>query len=205
MGPRGLLSALVCLLIVGGCLAISFELPHGHEECFYEDVHEGTNIHGAFAVVAGAHLDVDVAVWSPDGRQVYAANREGEGRFMIRADRDGTYKVCFSNKMSVMAHKAVSLVLEVGEPLDLSKIAKRESMENVERWILSISHTVRMIDFHQQEYKMLHERHLNSKYILVPKYRSSMPWLSDPRILSHALRGIGDSVLTSWTCARTVI
>lgn len=66
--------------------------------------------------------------------------------------------------MSMVSHKTVKLVITTGEPLDLSSLARKESMDNVERWIVSISHTVRMIDFHQQEYRMLHERHLNSKY-----------------------------------------
>lgn len=65
--------------------------------------------------------------------------------------------------MSVVSHKTVKLVITTGDPIDFSKLAKKESMDNVERWIVSITHTVRMIDFHQQEYRMLHERHLKSK------------------------------------------
>jgi len=64
--------------------------------------------------------------------------------------------------MSTISHKTVKLIIQTGESLDLSKLAKKESMDNVERWIVSISHTVKMIDFHQQQYKILHERHLNA-------------------------------------------
>lgn len=63
----------------------------------------------------------------------------------------------------MVSHKTVKLVITTGDPIDFSKLAKKESMDNVERWIVSISHTVRMIDFHQQEYRNLHERHLNGK------------------------------------------
>ncbi len=65
--------------------------------------------------------------------------------------------------MSTISHKTVKLLIQTGEPLDLSKLAKKESMDNVQRWITSIAHTVKMIDFHQQEYKLLHERHLSGK------------------------------------------
>lgn len=65
--------------------------------------------------------------------------------------------------MSMVSHKSVSLVLSTGDPVDFSQLAKKESMDNVERWINSIQHTVRMIDFHQQEYRMLHDRHMRSK------------------------------------------
>lgn len=67
----------------------------------------------------------------------------------------------------MMAHKTVSLVLNAGDPIDLSQLAKKESIDNVERWIISISHTVRMIDFHQQEYRMLHDRHMRSKLSII--------------------------------------
>lgn len=70
--------------------------------------------------------------------------------------------------MSMVSHKSVKLAITTGDPIDYSKLAKKESMDNVERWIVSISHTVRMIDFHQQEYRMLHERHLNGKYRSAP-------------------------------------
>jgi hypothetical protein len=132
--------------VVQEAAAVNFDVGPGKEECFYEDVHVGTNINGVYAVTHGSHLDIDVSVTQPDGHQIYTANREGEGKFMIRAERDGTYKFCFSNKMSMMSHKTVKLALTTGEPLDLSKLAKKESMDNVERWIVSISHTVRMIE-----------------------------------------------------------
>jgi p24 family protein beta-1 len=137
---------LITIAVVQEAAAVNFDVGPGKEECFYEDVHVGTNINGVYAVTHGSHLDIDVSVTQPDGHQIYTANREGEGKFMIRAERDGTYKFCFSNKMSMMSHKTVKLALTTGEPLDLSKLAKKESMDNVERWIVSISHTVRMIE-----------------------------------------------------------
>ncbi|PXF49435.1 Transmembrane emp24 domain-containing protein A [Gracilariopsis chorda] len=154
--------ALLLLCFARTIYAISFDLPPGTEECFFEDVHQGTTINGAFAVTQGSHMDIDVRIYAPDGTQIYNAKREGEDKFMLKADRDGTYRFCFSNKMSVVSHKTVKLVITTGDPIDFSKLAKKESMDNVERWIVSITHTVRMIDFHQQEYRMLHERHLKT-------------------------------------------
>jgi hypothetical protein len=141
-----LCALLIAAAGVRAASAINFDVPPGKEDCFYEDVHTGTNINGVYAVTHGSHLDIDVRIFRPDGIEVYTANREGEGKFYIRAERDGTYKFCFSNKMSMMSHKTVKLALTTGEPLDISKLAKKESMDNVERWIVSISHTVRMIE-----------------------------------------------------------
>ncbi|CAN8076871.1 unnamed protein product [Agarophyton chilense] len=157
-----LLLALFLFYFSSTAFAISFDLPPGKIECFFEDVHQGTTINGAYAVTQGSHMDIDVQIYNPDGTQMYNAKRGGEDKFMIKADRDGTYKFCFSNKMSMVSHKTVKLIITTGDPIDFSKLAKKESMDNVERWIVSITHTVRMIDFHQQEYRMLHERHLKT-------------------------------------------
>lgn len=143
--------------------AINFDIAPGKEECFFEEVHQGTQIKGAYAVTQGSHMDIDVQIFNPRNNVIFNAKRDGEGKFQMKADSDGTFRFCFSNKMSTISHKTVKLIITTGEPLDLSKLAKKESMDNVERWIVSISHTVRMIDFHQQEYRLLHERHLKSK------------------------------------------
>lgn len=92
------LTALCLLCSFRQAEAINFDLPPGKEECFFEDVHQGTNINGAYAVTqGGSHLDIDVSIFNPDGTQVYNAKREGEDKFMLKADKDGTYKFCFSN------------------------------------------------------------------------------------------------------------
>lgn len=81
--------------------AISFDLPPGKVECFYEDVHQGTSINGAFAVThGGSHMDIDVTIYNPDDKQVYNAKREGEDKFMLKAEKDGTYRFCFGNTVS---------------------------------------------------------------------------------------------------------
>lgn len=209
--PRALVPRLLLCFIIGAASAINFDVGPGKAECFYEDVHAGTTINGVYAVTHGSHLDIDVKVYEPSGMEVFTAMREGDGKFTIRAEKDGTYRFCFSNQMSMMSHKTVKLALTTGEPLDISKLAKKDAMDNVERWIVSISHTVRMIEcvflgevfsrlvslcyfcslgdfssgvrwvwlltwtfgfsffaplsfhsFHQQEYKLLHERHLTT-------------------------------------------
>lgn len=101
MSNRGVYTALLLLCVAQSVIAINFELPPGKEECFFEDVHQGTNINGAYAVTqGGSHLDIDVTIFNPDGNRVYNAKHEGEDKFMLKADKDGTYKFCFSNAVS---------------------------------------------------------------------------------------------------------
>lgn len=93
----------VLLFVVGAAVflavnAITFDLPPGKTECFYEDVHQGTVINGAYAVIqGGSHMDIDVTIFNPDDHQVYNAKREGEDKFQLKADKDGTYRFCFGN------------------------------------------------------------------------------------------------------------
>ena len=58
---------------------------------------------GSFQVSTGGFLDVDVAVTGPDDRVVYSVQRETEGRFTFISQTAGTYKLCFSNKMSTVS------------------------------------------------------------------------------------------------------
>lgn len=90
---------LVCLWVAcDRANGITFDLPPGKVECFYEDVHQGTVINGAFAVLqGGSHMDIDVSIFNPEDHQVYNVKREGEDKFQLKADHDGTYRFCFGN------------------------------------------------------------------------------------------------------------
>lgn len=50
------------LLIISICECFTFTLRPNKEECFYEDVLEGTRIVVMFQVVSGGFLDVDIYV-----------------------------------------------------------------------------------------------------------------------------------------------
>ncbi|OSX72808.1 hypothetical protein BU14_0403s0011 [Porphyra umbilicalis] len=120
----------------------------------------GHTISGAYAVTQGSHMDIDVRVYNPKSVMVYEALREGEGKFTIPTNEDGSYKLCFSNKMSMVSHKTVKLVVDNGEAPDLTGLAKKEHMDSVEQTLITIAHSARMIAFHQEEYRQLHDRHL---------------------------------------------
>lgn len=110
-------------------------------------------------------MDIDMRVYNPKSQVVFEALREGEGKFTIPADADGSYKLCFSNKMSMVSHKTVKLVVDNGEGPDLTGLAKKEHMDSVEQTLITIAHSARMIAFHQEEYRQLHDRHLVSTFL----------------------------------------
>jgi hypothetical protein len=77
--------------------------------------------------------------YDPGRRLIYEAERETEGSFAFSAESDGDYQICFSNRMSTLTPKTVSMFIIIGKA---PKKGANAALEPLEAEIRQISQGV---------------------------------------------------------------
>jgi hypothetical protein len=137
---------------------LSFTLGPGKEECFYENVNQGTTVSIVFQVNTGGRNDIDLNVKGPDGRIIYQRRREQEGRYTFQAPLNGMYTVCFSNQMSSFSSKQISFDIDVGKETE-KETEKPEDLSPLETSISQLSNLLATVQSEQKYLKMREIRH----------------------------------------------
>ncbi|NXH18633.1 TMED1 protein, partial [Bucco capensis] len=86
---------------------VTFVLPAGRKECFYQGAPANASLEAEYQVIAGAGLDVDFSLESPSGKLLVSEARRSDGAHVVEPTESGDYKLCFDNSFSTISDKLV--------------------------------------------------------------------------------------------------
>ncbi|XP_070683742.1 transmembrane emp24 domain-containing protein 1b [Pempheris klunzingeri] len=110
---------LVLAVVFGWCLGsvscfgqnldseFTFLLPAGRSECFFQTTVKNGTMEVEYQVIAGAGMDVDMTILSPEGIQLIHETRRSEGVHVVEPTVQGDYQICFDNSFSRFSEKMV--------------------------------------------------------------------------------------------------
>eukprot|EP00004_Rigifila_ramosa_P010300 TRINITY_DN22139_c0_g1_i1.p2 TRINITY_DN22139_c0_g1~~TRINITY_DN22139_c0_g1_i1.p2 ORF type:complete len:208 (-),score=66.79 TRINITY_DN22139_c0_g1_i1:42-665(-) len=157
VGAAAAAALLVVGVVVPAARGVSFYIEPHHEECMYEEAKQGDKLGVGFQVTQGGNLDIDFKVLDPGLVVLYAAEMQQEGRFTFTAERGGEYAFCFSNKMSQVTLKQVTLTLDLGDARDLQEIALQEHLTPLENTLAVLTDGLQTVQ-REQNYLRARER-----------------------------------------------
>ncbi|KAG9337853.1 hypothetical protein JZ751_027504 [Albula glossodonta] len=85
----------------------TFILPPGRVECFYQTATKNGTMEVEYQVIAGAGMDVDFTIQSPQGHQLSSDFRKSDGIHTVEPTEEGDYRICFDNSFSRVSEKMV--------------------------------------------------------------------------------------------------
>ncbi|XP_053320293.1 transmembrane emp24 domain-containing protein 1 [Spea bombifrons] len=86
---------------------LTFLLPAGRQECFYQGALFNGSMEVEYQVIGGAGLDVDFTVTSPSGVLLIMERRRSDGVHTLEPTEAGDYMICFDNSFSTISEKLV--------------------------------------------------------------------------------------------------
>ncbi|XP_026216257.1 transmembrane emp24 domain-containing protein 1b [Anabas testudineus] len=116
-GGRGPLFVLA--VVFGWCLGsvrsfgqsqdseLTFLLPAGRSECFFQPTVNNGTMEVEYQVIAGAGMDVDFTILSPEGILLIIESRRSDGVHVVEPTVEGDYQICFDNSFSRFSEKMV--------------------------------------------------------------------------------------------------
>eukprot|EP01087_Luapelamoeba_hula_P005137 TRINITY_DN1521_c0_g1_i1.p1 TRINITY_DN1521_c0_g1~~TRINITY_DN1521_c0_g1_i1.p1 ORF type:complete len:226 (+),score=30.14 TRINITY_DN1521_c0_g1_i1:34-678(+) len=159
----GVLVVCGVLLPVVPTVAFTFDVHPHQEECFFEDVQLNAVLSMEFQVIKGGFLDIDVHVFAPSMLLIYQRDRETEGQFSTHAQEAGEYRFCFSNRMSTLTPKVVSLVTDVKNPdVEQNKPSLKEHLSPLDAALNQLQAGVEHVKSEQSAMRLREEAHRNT-------------------------------------------
>lgn len=139
---------------------MTFVLPAGRRECFYQGAPGNASMEAEYQVIGGAGLDVDFSLESPSGLLLVSEHRQSDGVHTVEPTEPGDYKLCFDNSFSTISEKlvffelifdsaqddadAADAWLEAAEPEDLLDVKIEDIKESIETMRSRLERSIQM-------------------------------------------------------------
>ncbi|XP_076472110.1 transmembrane emp24 domain-containing protein 1-like [Babylonia areolata] len=151
VGVTLLLSLLV--FQVGSAIEVDLtvEINAGSTDCFWQKIKSQVSAELEYQVIDGGDLDIDCAVYAPDGRVLQMESRKTENVIRFETDVEGEYKICFDNSFSRMSTKVVffELIAEHDDDSD---------DDDDDDWNIDMEEVKDMVDFTVEDLKGIIDR-----------------------------------------------
>ncbi|XP_053273026.1 transmembrane emp24 domain-containing protein 1b [Pleuronectes platessa] len=85
----------------------TFLVPAGRSECFFQTAAKNGTMEVEYQVIAGAGMDVDFTIHSPEGVLLIMESRRSDGVHVVEPTEAGDYQICFDNSFSHFSEKMV--------------------------------------------------------------------------------------------------
>ncbi|XP_040437461.1 transmembrane emp24 domain-containing protein 1, partial [Falco naumanni] len=114
---------------------VTFVLPAGRRECFYQGAPGNASLEAEYQVIGGAGLDVDFSLESPSGRLLVSERRRSDGAHTVEPTEAGDYKLCFDNSFSTISEKLVFFELIFDSAQEDDEDEEEEEGEEGDGWL----------------------------------------------------------------------
>lgn len=120
---------LLALACASAVQAFVVDVSPRSEECFLSKAKAGEELHFTYEVYEGGFLDIDVKVTEQDRKTsvLYEKKRSTTDKTQWEVFDDTVYKICFSNRISTLAHKKLAFSVYTDE--DIQAPAEKKHMD----------------------------------------------------------------------------
>ncbi|GAA54375.1 suppressor/enhancer of lin-12 protein 9 [Clonorchis sinensis] len=145
------------------CCGFYVDIDANGEECFIERIPPNKKFTLHYEVAEGGFLDIDAAVYGPDGKLMYNEIKKPNGRPKFVASKGGSYKYCFGNKMSSLTPKVVLFELEVEEDHLQAEDKDDDAHKKLVNMVNELSHSIESVKLEMEYVALRTNIHWNSR------------------------------------------
>ncbi|KAK3599621.1 hypothetical protein CHS0354_035864, partial [Potamilus streckersoni] len=121
------------------------EVGAGREECLYQKIRDGANLHVSYEVLRGGDRNVNVFLKSPNNMIIDSRINNPDGAFERAAAETGDYSICIDNTLSRFSSKLVYFYMVTYVTSEWEKYIKE--LDDVQVAVSSFTTSINSVEF----------------------------------------------------------